>query len=80
MVNSFKNVKINEVPIKFIKMSENQNPEQKARDNIDALLKEAGWVVQSNKQIDFNKGDGLCGSDARAFSKTDFRREWSGCT
>jgi type I restriction enzyme R subunit len=40
-------------------MTENQNPEQKARDNIDALLKQAGWVVQSRKKIDFGVGLGL---------------------
>jgi type I restriction enzyme, R subunit len=39
-------------------MTENQNPEQKARDNIDALLKQAGWVVQSANKIDFNAGLG----------------------
>ena len=39
-------------------MTENQNPEQKARDNIDHLLRLAGWAVQSNKKIDFNKGIG----------------------
>jgi type I restriction enzyme R subunit len=39
-------------------MTENQNPEQKARDNIDALLKQAGWVVQSAKKIDLNMGLG----------------------
>ncbi|MFA6053232.1 MAG: DEAD/DEAH box helicase family protein [Methylobacter sp.] len=39
-------------------MSENQNPEQKARDTIDALLKQAGWVVQSAKKIDLNIGLG----------------------
>jgi type I restriction enzyme R subunit len=37
----------------------NQNPEQKARDNIDAMLIEAGWVVQDNKKIDFNAGLGI---------------------
>ena len=37
-------------------MTENQNPEQKARDNIDAQLKLAGWVVQSAKRIDFSAG------------------------
>ncbi|MCO4890905.1 DEAD/DEAH box helicase family protein [Cupriavidus sp. WGtm5] len=40
-------------------MTENQNPEQKARDNIDALLKQAGWVVQSAKKIDFGAGLGI---------------------
>ena len=39
-------------------MTDNQNPEQKARDNIDALLAQAGWSVQSNKTIDFNVGAG----------------------
>ncbi|HLD09970.1 MAG TPA: restriction endonuclease subunit R, partial [Methylophilaceae bacterium] len=39
-------------------MTENQNPEQKARDNIDALLTLAGWSVQSVKKIDFNDGLG----------------------
>jgi len=37
----------------------NQTPEQKARDNIDAMLEQAGWVVQPNKQIDFNAGSGI---------------------
>lgn len=58
MINLSKNVKINKFQIKLIKMSENQNPEQKARDNIDALLRQAGWAVQFNKQIDLNKGSG----------------------
>ena len=31
-------------------MTENQNPEQKARGTIDAQLKQAGWVVQSAKK------------------------------
>ncbi|SFE12165.1 type I restriction-modification enzyme R subunit C-terminal domain-containing protein [Nitrosomonas sp. Nm166] len=39
-------------------MVENQNPEQRARDHIDALLKEAGWVVQSGRKIDLNDGIG----------------------
>src|ERR1035437_6801513 len=39
-------------------MTENQNPEQKARDNIDALLRQAGWVVQDNKKINLNEGVG----------------------
>jgi type I restriction enzyme R subunit len=39
-------------------MTENQNPEQKARDTIDALLMQAGWVVQSFKKIDLNTGLG----------------------
>lgn len=40
-------------------MTGNQNPEQKARDNIDAQLKLAGWVVQSVKKINFNAGPGI---------------------
>ena len=39
-------------------MTENQNPEQKARDNIDALLRQAGWVVQAARKIDLNAGVG----------------------
>ena len=39
-------------------MTENQNPEQKARDQIDILLRQAGWVVQSAKKIDLNVGLG----------------------
>ena len=38
-------------------MSENQNPEQQARDRIDAQLRAAGWVVQ--KKIDFAAGLGV---------------------
>jgi type I restriction enzyme R subunit len=37
----------------------NQTPEQKARDNIDAMLEQAGWKVQSKKKIDFNAGPGI---------------------
>jgi type I restriction enzyme R subunit len=37
----------------------NQNPEQLARDRIDAQLEAAGWVVQGNKAIDFNAGPGI---------------------
>lgn len=39
-------------------MTLNQNPEQKARDNIDNLLNQAGWVVQSARNIDLNTGSG----------------------
>ena len=39
-------------------MTENQNPEQKARDKIDSLLKQAGWKVQDKKKIDLNDGLG----------------------
>jgi type I restriction enzyme R subunit len=37
----------------------NQNPEQRARDRIDQQLAAAGWVVQGNKAIDFNAGQGI---------------------
>ena len=37
-------------------MTENQNPEQQARDRIDAQLRAAGWAVQ--KKIDFSAGSG----------------------
>ncbi|WP_020413046.1 DEAD/DEAH box helicase family protein [Microbulbifer variabilis] len=36
----------------------NQNPEQIARDKIDQMLETAGWVVQSNKKINFGEGEG----------------------
>ncbi len=37
----------------------NQNPEQKARDQIDAMLRSAGWHVQSKNNIDFSVGLGV---------------------
>src|SRR5262245_29247072 len=37
----------------------NQNPEQVARDRIDAKLAEAGWSVQDKKALDFNAGRGI---------------------
>ena len=39
-------------------MTINQTPEQKARDNIDEMLKAAGWSVQNNKKINLNEGPG----------------------
>ena len=36
----------------------NQNPEQVARDLIDAQLRAAGWVVQDKKFINFHDGEG----------------------
>ena len=38
---------------------QNQNPEQIARDRIDQLLHDAGWVIQHNNKIDFGAGLGL---------------------
>lgn len=37
----------------------NQNPEQIARDKIDKMLKEAGWLVQSKSRIDLGAGKGI---------------------
>jgi len=37
----------------------NQNPEQKARDRIDALLTQAGWAVQDKDKIKFDAAAGV---------------------
>ena len=37
----------------------NQNPEQIARDNIDCMLKDAGWAVQDPKKINWNESLGI---------------------
>lgn len=37
----------------------NQNPEQIARDKIDALLRASGWIIQSKKNINLNAGLGV---------------------
>ncbi len=37
----------------------NQNPEQIARDKIDHMLREAGWVVQSKSKVDLSAGKGV---------------------
>lgn len=37
----------------------NQNPEQKARDNIDQQLLACGWFIQSIKQVNLNAGIGI---------------------
>lgn len=37
----------------------NQNPEQIARDQIDSLLHQAGWVVQSKNKADLSAGKGV---------------------
>ncbi len=39
-------------------MTINQNPEQKARDNIDAQLVACDWVIQDYKKINLFAGDG----------------------
>src|SRR5688572_13956399 len=40
-------------------VEKNQNPEQVARDQIDARLAEAGWKVQSRGELDFDAGFGI---------------------
>jgi type I restriction enzyme R subunit len=40
-------------------MAANQNPEQIARDQIDARLVEAGWRVQTMKSLDWSAGRGI---------------------
>jgi type I restriction enzyme R subunit len=40
-------------------MPPNQTPEQIARDRIDVMLGESGWVVQDKKAIDFSAGPGI---------------------
>ncbi|WP_417889159.1 DEAD/DEAH box helicase family protein [Xanthomarina gelatinilytica] len=40
-------------------MTNNQNPEQIARDKIDNMLREAGWLVQSKKKVDLSAGKGI---------------------
>ncbi len=37
----------------------NQNPEQLARDNIDKLLRNAGWAIQNAKKINWNESLGI---------------------
>src|SRR5215469_7424069 len=39
--------------------SDNQNAEQRARNQIDAKLAEAGWIVQHRTAINFNAGPGI---------------------
>jgi type I restriction enzyme R subunit len=39
-------------------MTLNQNPEQLARDNIDKLLLQSGWLIQNKNQINFHIGEG----------------------
>lgn len=37
----------------------NQNPEQQARDKIDSMLKQAGWIVQSKNGVNLSAGKGI---------------------
>jgi type I restriction enzyme, R subunit len=47
----------------------NQNSEQIARDKIDIMLKEAGWIVQSKKNIDLSAGRGIALREYQADTK-----------
>ena len=38
---------------------QNQNPEQQARDRIDAQLRAAGWVVQAKNKVNFGAALGV---------------------
>jgi type I restriction enzyme, R subunit len=38
---------------------ENQNAEQKARDLIDQMLRQSGWIVQSKKTLNLKAGSGV---------------------
>ncbi len=37
----------------------NQNPEQKARDNIDSMLTQVGWIVQSKNNLNLSAAKGV---------------------
>ncbi|WP_246343767.1 hypothetical protein [Adhaeribacter radiodurans] len=37
----------------------NQNPEQKARDEIDKLLTASGWIIQDKKKVNLSAGIGI---------------------
>ena len=37
----------------------NLKPEQIARETIDGLLRQSGWIVQSKNKIDFSAGPGI---------------------
>ena len=39
--------------------NKNQNPEQIARDKIDQMLVDAGWVVQSKKELNLGANRGV---------------------
>lgn len=48
----------------------NQNPEQIARDQIDAALIKSGWIIQGMKQLNLHAGIGVTGKE--------FQTGWSG--
>ncbi len=43
----------------------NQNPEQIARDHIDRLLSESGWLVQSKNKLNLAAGLGVAVTEYR---------------
>ncbi len=50
----------------------NKNPEQSARDNIDAILERSGWVIVDKTAINLSLGLGLA---VRGY-QTDYYFEW----
>lgn len=46
----------------------NQNPEQIARDKIDEMLRQAGWIVQSKKKINLSAGKGIALRETKTVS------------
>lgn len=46
----------------------NQNPEQIARDKIDTMLREAGWLVQSKNEVDLGASRGVAVREYQAAS------------
>ncbi len=49
--------------------NKNQNPEQIARDKIDQMLVNAGWVVQSKKDVDLGANRGVALRENQADTK-----------
>lgn len=47
----------------------NQTPEQRARDKIDKMLVDAGWIVQSKNEIDLGAGRGIALREYQADTK-----------
>ncbi len=46
----------------------NRNPEQRARDSIDVLLSEAGWLVQDQSQLNLSADRGVILRECRTDS------------
>jgi len=63
--------KINTFVHKNVRMSKdkNQNPEQIARDKIDKMLVDAGWIVQSKNEVDLGAGKGVALREYQAETK-----------